>query len=472
MTDDEKTINLIAGTILFGEGAYNPKTGVVTWNLLEYGGSPHGVGVLQWTFTRSFSMLKMIYDKYGWFGTKPPDKIKVSIEQNKPWKDYFFSSNDERLWLIGDTNNPPSKTDIGYIGGKEGQDIQKSLLKNDCSFYFNTMKEKGLTNYKSMALLANVMNAYGNGILDDNESANNDFEHCKNEVMRIFGHDRAGNNYVPRFQKTIDLINTYDYNNPQFNFINGSTSTGEPATSNLPTKKETLVEKVSQKSRKVNGGWKYKLNQQSYSNNNSNIIESYNGIFIKLKEIKKEIPKETTPPKIPATPTPPNQAPAKQSTKQPQDYADTIADIDKMIKNGTGIQNGAGYQCVALIWGVYGQASSLNGTNRMFDSFCHIVGGAKDLADKNQANWHKIDFSQRMGGDIIVWRGGGVWQGVAYGHIAIIANDINCVYEQNAGGVRVGNTYLPRCQNAGFDSVGNRPSFGLSSCQVWRLNGY
>lgn len=490
MTDEEKAINLLKYVTLHGEGALYEDNGVIKidYGLLEYG-ALHGIGILQWTFTRSFTLIRAMFEKNGWLGTTPPSEVKQLIEANKPWSDYFWSSNEEQTWLIGTTlKGGTTVRSGGYIGRQENRTIQDSTSYTDLLSQYNLIRSMGVTNIKTIAFMSDIMNAYGTGAFSGDCSPYNDWNYAKSEFMRIFGVDRVGHDYRQRFNWLITACDNYDLNNPQPNLL-GDTSNlpngGEPSNggnSLNPTNNPNQGQKQEPNYYAIDQKYKEKIEGNLYPNQISNsylinpsvvVNKLYGNQFkISLKDVEK--PQDQTPPPTTPVPEPTNpKDPPSAGGDVPAGWRnEAIGSLRALVLNGSGYNvGGYGYQCVSLISGTYGSyaPNGLGVINQTFNSYCPYTGGAKDLGVKDQANWHRIPFSQRQAGDIIVW------SNASWGHIAIVGEDLNCVYEQNTGG---GSPYNiasagARYNNAGYDpdGTGSRSALGIyEPVTVWTMN--
>lgn len=136
--------------ICYNEGAISGDK--IVYDLIEYGDTPHGIGILQWTFTRSFDLLRDIYIENGNnFGdTNPPQDIREAIENNVMWGDYFFTHGGEANKWVRE-----------FLRSKNGKKVQSNKAIKEVAEYVEQINGQGVTNRKAAAYGVDVGNQYG-----------------------------------------------------------------------------------------------------------------------------------------------------------------------------------------------------------------------------------------------------------------------------------------------------------------------
>lgn len=146
---DEYFLEHVCYVVGIGEGAI--QGGQVIYDLIEIG-LKRGISILQWTDSRSYGLLKDIYDVIGWGGTNPPDDIRIPIENNTPWDYFVWGDNEPRtLWVRE------------YLVLEESKKIQSTKFLADVQGYIDYCRSRGITDLKAIAYMSDIVNQYGPG---------------------------------------------------------------------------------------------------------------------------------------------------------------------------------------------------------------------------------------------------------------------------------------------------------------------
>lgn len=125
----------------------------IRFNAVEEGKPFEGIGMLQWTWSRSFDILRDIYvaDGKKWTIT-PPSNIKNAIENNQQWSSH--------KWYVG---TPDYNWVRKYLNTETAQKVQLDKFKKECEEYISILKGTGVTNEKCQVYGSDVCNQYGAG---------------------------------------------------------------------------------------------------------------------------------------------------------------------------------------------------------------------------------------------------------------------------------------------------------------------
>lgn len=134
-----------------GEGSIINDT--IQFDTIELDVPFEGIGMLQWTWGRSFDLLRDIFvaDGKKWTIT-PPTGIKQAIENNQRWNSHkWYKGTPDYNWVRK------------YLKTETGQKIQLDKYKKECEGYIKVLAGTGVTNKKCQVYGSDVCNQYGEG---------------------------------------------------------------------------------------------------------------------------------------------------------------------------------------------------------------------------------------------------------------------------------------------------------------------
>lgn len=151
---DEEMVQWAARLIIVGElGATDPTTTnpqQVNANTVE-NIARWGVGLLQWTHSRSWDFLHYLYVNLGntWKTTTPPDSIKIPVETGVKWPSFVFEDH-EITWVENWLGSDP---EIGELHWKK--------MIEDLTLEYNYYKSIGITDQQTILYVMDFGNQYG-----------------------------------------------------------------------------------------------------------------------------------------------------------------------------------------------------------------------------------------------------------------------------------------------------------------------
>lgn len=126
----------------------------IIYDLIELGEPYEGIGIGQWSFGRSFDLLRDIYVALGnnFGGTTPPSDIQTAVSGNNRWTSYKWKQNtDATNWVRK------------FLRLDEAKTIQTQKFAQEIQEYTDTLNSQGLSNLKARGYAADVGHQYGMG---------------------------------------------------------------------------------------------------------------------------------------------------------------------------------------------------------------------------------------------------------------------------------------------------------------------
>lgn len=165
-------------------------------------GSPYeGIGLLQWSFGRSFDILREIYVALGndWGGTTPPANIQTAIENNNRWTSHkWYQYADDTVWVRQ------------FLDLPEARAIATTKKLEETQGYIDTINSQGVTDLRAAGFGADVGNQYGTGWGANFGMARYNSSH--NSLDAIF--NATPMTYYNRRKNVYDYLKTADFDNP------------------------------------------------------------------------------------------------------------------------------------------------------------------------------------------------------------------------------------------------------------------
>lgn len=154
--DNEYYLQHVAFIIGRGEGSVEQTSQgwKIKYDAIELGSPYEGIGLLQWSFGRSFDILREIYVALGnnFGGTNPPSDIKNAIENNLRW--------DSHKWY---QHNPDTEWVREFLNLDVAKNIATQKKIDDTQSYLTKINAQGVTDLRAAGFGADVGNQYGTG---------------------------------------------------------------------------------------------------------------------------------------------------------------------------------------------------------------------------------------------------------------------------------------------------------------------
>lgn len=153
---NEYYLQHVAFIIGQGEGSVrvNGSQYYIVYDLVELGEPYEGIGLLQWSFGRSFDILRDIYVALGnnFGGTTPPSDIQSAISGNNRWTTY--------KWIQA---SPATKWVREFLTLDVAKTVALEKYLEEIQGYIDQMNGQGVTDLRSAGYCSDVTNQYGGG---------------------------------------------------------------------------------------------------------------------------------------------------------------------------------------------------------------------------------------------------------------------------------------------------------------------
>lgn len=242
-----------------GEGSvqWSANGYVVMYDVVEKGEPNEGIGLMQWTWGRSFDILRDIYIALGnnWGGTTPPNDIKNAIENNQRWSSY--------KWWYGTASVTWVKQFLVLETAKE---VQINKYRDEIQGYLDQMESQGITDLRARIFCADVTNQYGGGWGNVFGGARYNSNHNSLDSAWNF----TPTTYYNRRKYAYDYLKTADFSSPPpVHFPSASSVPSTPeADGNIapqePPKKQDDPEIIEEAMKKQKVGMLYPNNNGTF----------------------------------------------------------------------------------------------------------------------------------------------------------------------------------------------------------------
>lgn len=200
---NEYYLDHVGFIIGLGEGSIGGSSGnyYIKYDTVEAGSPFEGIGLMQWSFGRSFDILRDIYVALGnnFGGTTPPSDIASAIQNNNRWESH--------KWYQG-------AADTHWVRQFLVLDVAKQVQSNkyipEIQGYLDQMLKQGLTDLRARAYGADITNQYGGGWGTNFGGARYTSAHNSLDAIHAF----TPKTYLNRRNQCYNYLKSANFDNP------------------------------------------------------------------------------------------------------------------------------------------------------------------------------------------------------------------------------------------------------------------